>query len=738
MNTKNHLIISVLSILLCSYVYSDASVWRLKKGTPSHPYPLSKKSPLISTWRGSDTLKFSGLHVNQTNAIVECAFENDEVICGAGETFNTWNLRGTERTTWCQDSFAWHDAAYFAVPLYISSRGYALFFNCSGRVKIDWPEIGGTSQTLRVTLPEPGIDMYIFEGTPLEITQAYTEFIGRPVRVPEWIFQPWFSRNSYMTSKEIDDIIAKAHSLDLHIGAVVLECWAESLQSFTFETNRYPHPKEWIQKLHDQGVHVVLWETPSIWTSSPTYKTAKEKKYIVLNKDGSEKIVTWLENGRKIDFRKKAAVQWWQKMHQPLIKMGVDGFKTDGGERGSGDFFHNIHPCVYQKSVLDAFAAENRRGITFARSAGASCTRNATFWGGDQKAEWSYLPDLIRAGISAGICGFPFWGHDIGGYTETPSQELYIRWMQFGTFTPIMQFHGITPREPWHFGDKAIEIAQKYFRIRENLRPYIKAMATRVYSHGTPIMRPLAWEWPDEKDAWTCDDQYMFGEYLLIAPILQPSLREIIPANVLRTPKGEPGLRGEFFNAKECTGNAVSRRVTPTIDFDWKQKGPGHPFGTDAFAIRWTGTLGPVPTSGMYAITVQSDDGVKLWIDDACVIDKWYPRTLTEDTIHIELQTGKVYKVKLDYFEDSGEAVCRLLWQPPGHSAAVRDVWLPPGDWRDAWTGKQYKGGQTITYSASLDTIPVFIKEKVYKKLETVFQNKNKSKQNKTNNGEKK
>ena len=395
-----------------------------------------------------------------------------------------------------------------------------MFVNSTGRLQFD---IGlENPDELIIYVPEAGAELFVFRGQPAEVSRAYTGIVGRPRYAPDWIFRLWISRNSFLGAYEIDRVVQRMAKLGMPVGVVVLEAWEEELHNFRFTTHRYPNPKEWIARLKEQGVRVVCWMTSSMWTGTEVYRQAKERGYLVLNEDGSEHVVRWLENGRKLDFRKPEVRDWWKELHKPLIEMGVDGFKTDGGEHMPDPFFHNLHTYYYQKATLDAFTELGREGVTFARSASSPNAGLGTYWAGDQHAEWSRLKGLIRGGLSTALSGFPLWAHDIGAYTGTPTKDLYLRWLQFGVFSPIMQFHGINAREPWHFDKETLEIAQFYFRVREKLRPHLIEWARETISEGNPIIRPLIWYFPDDVEARQNDSQYMFGPDLLVAPVTDP------------------------------------------------------------------------------------------------------------------------------------------------------------------------------------------------------------------------
>ena len=493
---------------------------RTRMGSPVHGFPLADTNGVVMAT------------VKSRDSVLTRKLADDEALWGFGERFDALNMRGHTMESWVVDAWGGGNRSYICAPFLISSKGYGLFVNCTGKVRFD---CGVTSTNeLRIEVPESGLDVFEFKGTPREILAAYTKLVGRPRPVPDWVFEPWISRNSYLSEYEIDRVIDKMDAYGLKASVVVLEAWAESLQNFRFEQGRYPHPKEWIEKLHGRGYHVVCWETPSLWDSASTYPEAHTNGYLVLKPDGSELRVDWLENAVKMDFRKEAARLWWQKLQEPLIAMGVDGFKTDGGERMPDPWFHNLHPFYYQRAVLDAFQDLGKVGVTFARSGTPPCAGDSTFWGGDQSSSWGDFPRVVRAGLSTALAGYPYWGHDIGGYAGTPTKDLYIRWLELGAFSPIMQLHGNTPREPWYYDEETVRIAKYYFDLRWALRDYLLAAAKLAREEGVPMWRPLLYEFPNDPATYNMDDEFFLGDDLLVAPVLMESGERTV-----YLPKGE-------------------------------------------------------------------------------------------------------------------------------------------------------------------------------------------------------
>ena len=494
---------------------TDQSPIRFHIGEPRHRYTLRDAPPLSEP---SDTPEIITEHDADGSLRLRIPLGPDEAIWGFGQRFDAFNMRGRRMESWVTDGWNRLDTAYIAVPFYISSHGYGLLVNSTGRVVFD---IGSErNDELLVMVPEEGAELITFHGTPAEVSRAYTAMVGRPQSAPAWIFRPWMSRNSYYGMYEINRMLRRMHELDMPVGVVVLEAWAEELHNFQFERRRYPYPITWIRRLLDNDVHVVCWITPSVWPDSEAHRQARDKGYLVLDEDGSEHVVRWLENGRKIDFRIPEARTWWRDLQVPLAETGISGIKTDGGEHMPDPVFRNEHPYHYQKASLDAFRAAEREGITFSRSGNPLTAGLSLVWAGDQYAEWSRLAAVVRAGLSAAFSGYPLWGHDIGAYSGVPEKDLYIRWLQFGAFSPIMQFHGEVPREPWHYDDETVDIARFYFAVRERLRPHLEVWAEEAITDGTPILRPLPWHYPEDIEAHHVDDQYLFGPDLLIAPLV--------------------------------------------------------------------------------------------------------------------------------------------------------------------------------------------------------------------------
>jgi alpha-glucosidase (family GH31 glycosyl hydrolase) len=259
-------------------------------------------------------------------------------------------------------------------------------------------------------------------------------------------------------------------------------------------------------------------------------------------------------------------VELLEHFWSPRLKLGVAGSMVDFGDVVPDDavFFngktgvemHNFYAHSYHSRYRDTFrAARGEDFVLFARSACAGDQASICYFAGDHQANFFGMRGALRGGLNAASCGLSTWGADAGGYTGWPDPEVYIRWTQWAAFSPLMRFHGTTPREPWEFGDAAVAIYRKYAWMRENLLPHIVAEAQRAGDTGVSMMRPMMFAYPQARLLRGCDDQYMFGEDLLIAPVLGPGdSREVcLP----------PGVWTDFWTGREFTGDRAIELATP-------------------------------------------------------------------------------------------------------------------------------------------------------------------------------
>jgi alpha-glucosidase (family GH31 glycosyl hydrolase) len=301
-------------------------------------------------------------------------------------------------------------------------------------------------------------------------------------------------------------------------------------------TDRFGDRREFVAALERLGTRLSVWELPYLDPASPRHAEAAEKGFLVRRASGelASVVRTPSPDGRPralLDFTNPAARAWWQSLHEPFLDDGVAVFKTDFGEGLPDDaaladgtppnHAHNLYPLRYNGAVSQAIARRTGRNpLVWGRSAWAGSQRYPGQWGGDAESTVAGMQATLRGGLSYALSAPGFWSHDIGGFFGPElTPELYVRWTQLGALSPLMRAHGLRPREPWAFGERALEIARRWVRLRYQLLPYLWQVAHESASRGWPMLRPLGFEFPDDRIAQQVDDAFLLGSHLLVVPV---------------------------------------------------------------------------------------------------------------------------------------------------------------------------------------------------------------------------
>ena len=476
-----------------------------------------------------------------------------ELIYGLGERFDALVRNGRRVDFHNKDAVGTTSPrTYVNVPFYISTRGYGLFVNSTA--PLDWQPGTLDAGALQFAALDDQLDYFVIAGdSPKQILHDYCGLTGFSQLPPLWSFGLWMSRNSYTSWDVVDQIAAQTRKYDIPCDVLHLdtawfsEDWNCDLK---FSPERFPEPEKHLAALRNKGFHVSLWQYNFIppRANNTNYIEAAERGYLAVDGAGKpyhlppECKGSWVDDVI-IDFSNPAARAWYAEKIEGLMRMGAAAIKTDFGEgipeqahyaNVDGKFFHNAYSLIYNATVSGAVKRATGDDVVWARSGTAGSQRYPLHWGGDSQCTFDALAGTLRGALSVGISGIPFFSHDIGGFIGMPDDELYIRWAQLGLFSSHSRCHGAgdnTYREPWRFSQQALEIFRRYAKLRYSLMPYIYAQAAECVRTGLPMMRALYLEYPDDRNVWHIDDQYMFGDSLLIAPVLRPlsesAVREI-------------------------------------------------------------------------------------------------------------------------------------------------------------------------------------------------------------------
>ncbi len=527
-----------------------------------------------------ELLDISWLHNGQRARRVRLTFRcpPDERFFGLGERFNALDQRGNVLDVRCYEQYKNQGKrTYMPIPFLLSSAGYGLYVESSRWMQFDLASSSVDRWTLEADLGEDEILRLVwFTGDdPLEMVARFTRMTGPAALPPLWAFGLWMSANEWNSQARVLDEVRASLEHGIHPAVVVIEAWSDETTfyiwndaeytakaggeafdyvDFTFPVDgKWPDPKGTVDWLHQQGAKVLLWQIPALKVlEQPHAQHEADRAHFersgfgVRNADGSLHTIRpfWFRSGYLWEVTNAEEREWWLNKRAYLLdEVGIDGFKTDGGEHlwgadtrfadgRRGDELWNEYPRLYSEAYYQ-FANQKREAITFSRTGFTGSQRAPLHWAGDENSTWEAFRHSILAGLSSGISGIPFWGWDLAGFSgEIPSAELYLRAAAMAAFCPVMQYHSEFnqhrqpkhDRTPWNIqertGDaRVIPFFRSFVNVRHNLMPYIWQEAGYAAESGQPMMRALKLWYRQASDY-----QYFFGRDLLVCPVVEPEV----------------------------------------------------------------------------------------------------------------------------------------------------------------------------------------------------------------------
>ncbi|MCR5312509.1 MAG: alpha-xylosidase [Bacteroidaceae bacterium] len=452
-----------------------------------------------------------------------------EKIFGCGESFTSLNKVGQKLNLFVTDPQGPESPdMYKPIPFFFSSKGYGMFMHTSAPVTCDFGAtyIGAS----KLFMADEQMDYFIFFGNPKDILTEYTSLVGRPDIPPLWSFGTWQSRITYFSEQEGRDVAKKLRDLKIPTDVIHFDTgWfgVDWQCDYQFAKDRFKNPAKMLSDLKKDGYHVCLWQLPYFTPKNKYFKELIDKGLYIHNEKGQLPY-----EDAVLDFTNPETVSWYQEKLAGLLKQGVGVIKADFGEAAplhngiyhngkSGLYEHNLYPVRYNKAAYDIIKQTNNgEGIIWARSAWAGSQRYPLHWGGDAATTNTGLQGDLRGGLSIGLSGFCFWSHDMGGFVTKSPEKLYRRWIPYGFLTSHTRAHGVDT-EPWLYNEDFINYYRKCAEMKYQLMPYIYTQAKICVDNGWPMQRALFLEFPDDPGAWMIEDEYMFGENLLVAPLLE-------------------------------------------------------------------------------------------------------------------------------------------------------------------------------------------------------------------------
>jgi alpha-D-xyloside xylohydrolase len=529
--------------------------------------------------------------------------DQDETIYGLGILQNGKMSQRNQEVYMVQNN-TWDFVTFFQ-----SVKGYGLFWDnySPTTFKDDQSETSFSSEV------GDCIDYYfMYGGNSDGVVCCMRDLTGQAPMFPLWTYGFWQSKERYKSQKEIVDVVKKFRELEVPLDGIIQDWqyWGNNYlwNAMDFLNEEFPEPQKMITDIHDLNAHMII----SVWSSfGPATKQYRE-----LDKIGALfNFKTWPESGltswppnmdypsgvRVYDpYNPNARDIYWNYLNKGLFSLGIDGWWMDSTEpdhlsikpedmdsktyMGSFRKVRNAFPLMTVGGVYDhqrAISSDKRVFILTRSAFGGQQRYGSNTWSGDVVASWETLHNQISAGLNFSLCGIPYWNSDIGGFflwnfkdplNNPDYRELHVRWMQFGTFCPMMRSHGEGfPREIYRFGKKGEPIydaIEKYINLRYSLLPYIYSTSWGVTANQSSMTRALVMDYATDKKALDINDEYMFGKSILVCPVTKPMYNDgnqanfnIIKSRDIYLPKGNDWF--DFWTGEKLEGGQTISKDTP-------------------------------------------------------------------------------------------------------------------------------------------------------------------------------
>ena len=527
---------------------------RIKKNPVSIDI-YDNQGKLLSSESKKESDQYGAFLKNQIVGSTKFLFE-DEHFFGFGERMDFLNRRGKKLRLdvgrgigrpHIIGAYNILEANYVPIPFFMSTKGYGIFFHTS--YATTWDMGLSTDKAYSFQAEGGELDYYFIHGPKFpEILDGYTSITGKSPLLPKFalgLHVGTYSGGTWGHEEKTSSnypvaLVEKFRELEIPIDVLHLDStwriFGENGGSgaTTFEWREtFENPGAMFDSLYALDLNMVGLHV------RPRFDNGKELKLLDRARKGGYVYPEENNSGEFINFFDSKSVDWWwENGAMEVVKLGAMFFKSDEGsafgrKANESDktgpqgpeinYLHNVFPIAYAKAPFEKFQEHNNmRGMNHVREGYAGIQRYPFLWAGDWPSEWQYFEPVIKAGLNIGMSGVGYWSHNMGGFEHVADPELYIRWSQFGMFSPIAHLFGMehpTYKEPWNYGEEAQEIFRKYDRLRYSLIPYLYSESYKMHKTGMPIMRALVLEYQDDPNVYEISDQYLLGDNLMICPV---------------------------------------------------------------------------------------------------------------------------------------------------------------------------------------------------------------------------
>lgn len=559
----------------CTVARRDDGTWTFTAGDctlelltrPLRLRLLHRGAPVVESstdehFRGFTRLPAFGRLRQGAQWTAALALASGEAVYGLGEKFGPLDKRGQLIHSQVVDALGVNTGlayknAPFAWSPGLGKGAWGLFVNTPAMVMHGIGHPDWSHRSYVVLVDDEALDLFLFAAdTPAAILDRYTQLTGRPAGVPLWSLGLWVSRVSYKTPEEAAAVAARLRESRIPCDVLMLDgraAWdVDTRFDFAWDPERFPDPPAALAAIKAHALRVGVWEYPYVSVFSPLYDDLAQRQFLLKTADGTPYVFAWdtesdaspfgavltpLPESGIVDFTHPGAYAWWRDAHARLFADGVDVINCDFGEHvpddavafngDTGRRLHNVYPLLYNQCVFDATAKFQRREdappMVWGRAGWTGSQRCPIQWGGEPQSDWEGLAASIRGALSWGMSGVPCHSSDVGGFygSRPPSPELYVRWLQAAVFGSHLRVYGLGEREPWAFGPEVEAVARKWLAFRYRLIPYLQRVIAEATATGLPVMRAMPLAFPGNPLVRDCETQFMCGDALLVAPILQ-------------------------------------------------------------------------------------------------------------------------------------------------------------------------------------------------------------------------
>ena len=450
-----------------------------------------------------------------------------------------------------------------SVPFAVSSLGYGFLWNnpAVGRVTFGKNYYEWIAQSTRE------MDYWITAaGTPKQILESYTAVTGRAGMFPEDLMGLWQCKLRYRTQDEVLEVARRYQTEGIKIDQIVIDFFHWTVQGdWKFDKTYWPDPKAMVEELHSMGIKVIVSVWPSVDRRSENFYPMLERGLLMRTERGALQTYDYQGDCVEIDaFNPEARRYVWEVCKRNYYDLGIDAFWLDNSEPDLGvyDFDHyryyagpalsvsNLYPQMFSRAFYDEMSKlQDAPVVNLLRCGWAGSQKYGNvIWSGDVPSTFEAFADQIQCGLNMGLAGISWWTTDIGGFmtddvNDPDFRQLLIRWYQFAVYSPVLRMHGDRgpynipplderdwgggylhtgqPNELWSYGEENYAIMRKYYDLRIAMHDYIKALYAEAHENGSPLLRAMFYEFPEDEKCWELQDQYMFGGKYLVAPVLQ-------------------------------------------------------------------------------------------------------------------------------------------------------------------------------------------------------------------------